>query len=142
MQDFSSFRDFGKNCRGEVAWLDTQPINQEMLEDLEKGNIKKLLAMSKEPLSDDDFQSLASCLKTTYADVKNRAKTQQQDLENSAGIGLYMDGDTSNSDFDIITDIEKINTIIFAQPDKYEGKKNNLNNKLNDFLKGKIADAL
>ncbi len=39
-------------------------------------------------------------------------------------IGLYTDGDTANSDYDIVSDIEKINSILFTQKLDYIGKKN------------------
>ncbi len=142
LQDFSSFREFGKSCRGEVAWLDTQPINQEMLEDLEKGNIEKFTRMAKTPLSTEELQKLTSCLNSTYARIKDSAKEQQKTLEDSASIGLYMDGNTSNSDFDIITDIEKINAIIFTKPDTYNGTANAASNTIADFLKGKTPEIL
>jgi hypothetical protein len=35
-----------------------------------------------------------------------------------------MDGDKNNSDYDIITDIEKINMVIFSQDLKYGGTSN------------------
>ena len=39
-------------------------------------------------------------------------------------IGLYTDGDTANSDYDIVSDIEKINSILFTQKLDYIGKAN------------------
>lgn len=35
-----------------------------------------------------------------------------------------MDGDTKNSDYDIVADIQKINTIIFKEEVKYTGTQN------------------
>lgn len=113
-----------------------------MLDELSEGNISSLVALSKNPLSTDDFDAIASCLVTTYDEIKSRSYQQQNDLEESGSIGIYLDGDTKNSDFDIIKDIEKINEIIFSNPAKYEGTKNESQKKLNDFLQGKIANLL
>ena len=53
-----------------------------------------------------------------------------------------MDGDTKNSDFDLITDIEKINAIIFTTPMPYVGEKNKNSDFLRDFLAGKKPNSL
>ena len=46
-----------------------------------------------------------------------------------------MDGNTKNSDFDIVADIEKINEIIFTSHSKYDGTKNNASKLIDNFLK-------
>lgn len=53
-----------------------------------------------------------------------------------------MDGDTTNSDYDIITDIEKINMIIFSKDIKYGGERNNSSSAFRDFLAGKSVSSL
>lgn len=144
LQDFSSFRDFGKNCRGEYPWLDSKPMDQKILDDLEKGDFGSLLAL-KDPeinISTEHIQELASCLQDTYKSLKNRSIREQSTIEESANIGIYFDGNTKNSDFDIVTDINKINAIIFSNPAKYEGTINNTQSSLSDFLKGKSAPKL
>lgn len=46
-----------------------------------------------------------------------------------------MDGDTSNSDYDIVADIKKINAIIFKKEINYKGSPNNTKKLLNDYVK-------
>lgn len=53
-----------------------------------------------------------------------------------------MDGDTTNSDYDIIADIEKINSIIFSKNIKYSGEKNTSAKSFHDFLLGKPVASL
>ena len=53
-----------------------------------------------------------------------------------------MDGDISNSDYDIITDITKINTLIFSQDIKYTGATNKSASAFRDFLAGKVSAPL
>ena len=48
-----------------------------------------------------------------------------------------MDGDTTNSDYDIITDITKINQILFSEDLKYNGVKNQSQNSFANFLAGR-----
>lgn len=57
-------------------------------------------------------------------------------------MGLYMDGDTSNSDYDIISDIEKINHLIFTEELKYNGTKNTSKFNLNNLISGKPVTPL
>lgn len=53
-----------------------------------------------------------------------------------------MDGDTTNSDYDIISDIGKINMIIFSKDIKYSGEKNNSSSAFQNFLAGKSVGSL
>jgi hypothetical protein len=46
-----------------------------------------------------------------------------------------MDGNKANSDYDIISDIEKINAIIFATDIKYSGTVNTAAKSLTALLK-------
>ena len=53
-----------------------------------------------------------------------------------------MDGDTGNSDYDVIADIEKINSLIFTEELKYNGTKNAGKLSLADLLSGKPVAPL
>ncbi len=88
-------------------------------------------------MSLDQFQDLTSCLKNRYQSVENQSYKEQNNLEQLSSIGLYSDGDTSNSDYDIVADIDKINTILFSAPEKYTGVKNNAKDALSKFLSNK-----
>lgn len=145
LDDFSNFRDFWKQCRSSAPWLDTAPIDQGLLEDLSAGNVSSLLQLAKErhsSLSQTELTSLSSCLTEAYAELKNQAISQQKALEDTWSIGIFMDGDLSNSDFDIIDDINKINAIIFTEGLWYDWKNNISQKSLKDFLSGKEAPKL
>lgn len=64
--------------------------------------------------------NLAQCLAYSYKEIKDNARNNQTMLERVGSIGLYMDGDAGNSDYDIINDIDKINKIIFIEEEKYQ----------------------
>lgn len=53
-----------------------------------------------------------------------------------------MDGDTTNSSYDIIADIEKINGIIFSTPIKYSGVRNSAAKSLSKILDGFLPPPL
>lgn len=57
-------------------------------------------------------------------------------------LGLYMDGDKNNSEYDIVSDIEKINMILFSQDIKYKGTPNASAKSLADFLSNKTIPPL
>lgn len=86
--------------------------------------------------------ALTSCLSTTYKQIVADSNRQQSQLETTSMIGVYMDGDTKNSDFDIIDDIKKIDAIIFTTPSSYNGQKNPTKTALENFLSGKKAPSL
>jgi len=63
-------------------------------------------------------------------------------MKKAWGAWVYMDGDTTNSDYDIISDITKINQILFSEDIKYNGVKNNSQNSFANFLAGKWSPSL
>lgn len=88
------------------------------------------------------FQSLTDCLIDRYDAIKAQTRDEQKNMENWSFIGLYMDGDTTNSDYDIVADIDKINSIIFSENLKYSGAKNTSAKSFTDLLAGKKAPPL
>ncbi len=70
------------------------------------------------------FQNAATCLTDTYSKMGAIAAQSEERASKMGLIGLYTDGDTANSDYDILSDIEKINSILFTQKLDYIGKKN------------------
>lgn len=71
-------------------------------------------------VSTDSIVALGSCLSEAYSTIQLRAVEDDATLSKIGSVGLYMDGSRENSDYDILTDIEKINTIIFSNPEKYQ----------------------
>ena len=71
-------------------------------------------------LTTDAESSLRQCLVEKYNSIERVAHEDQDTLETVGNVGLYMDGDTANSDYDILSDITRINTLIFKE--KYEYK--------------------
>ncbi len=145
LQEYKSFRWFGKRCRGEAAWLDSESISERDLQDIQQDNLTfltKLAAKKKKKLTNEEINEIATCLKTTYGSMQQEAIRQQHQITTAGGYGIYMDGSLKNSDYDIIDDLNKINKILFTQPPKYNGPANNNQKSLLDFLKGKDPEWL
>ena len=93
-------------------------------------------------MTTDDFQALTACLSDQYGSLKAEIAKEQDAREKIASIGLYVDGDKSNSDYDIIYDIERINEIIFSTDIKYSGTKNVIKKSLASLLAGNEPPSL
>lgn len=74
------------------------------------------------------------CLQERYGAIIQQKRKEVDALQKIASVGLYTDGDTSNSDYDLITDIDKINGILFSENLKYTGTRNIASASLGSFL--------
>lgn len=143
--EYGRFAGFWKACRGKVAWLDNEPINTKILDEIQSGNYGSILAIAqrkKISLTTQELVNLTSCLADAYSDMQINAMTDMTAMKKAWSAWVYMDGDTTNSDYDIITDITKINQILFSEDLKYNGVKNNSQNSFANFLAGKWAPSL
>ena len=132
-----SLDQFGKNCINDVLWLQGIPTDVKVLSNLENGyygEISEALAKNKVSISSDTFQELTRCLVVRYQQVRERTERENGARVTLSSLGLYMDGDTSNSDYDILSDIEKINSLIFSEALKYGGVTNKSSKNFADLL--------
>jgi hypothetical protein len=110
-----------------APWLASERIDRRLLDELAGGNYTLLLRIAdtkKATLTTSTLSLLAQCLVEKYKKIQKSASDDQTTLEQVWSIGLYMDGDTANSDYDILTDITRINAIIFKEKYDYTGTKN------------------
>lgn len=145
LSDYGTFRDFGKRCRGQSSWLDTEPLSESLLKQVNEWVYTDLMVIAqrkKISITTTEFNTLVSCLRESYQEIQSDARTEQNAIDTVGSIGLYNDGDTSNSDFDIIDDINKINTIIFKEDLKYEWRTNPTSKSLTNFLRGNTPSKL
>jgi hypothetical protein len=106
-----------------ASWMASVPIDQGMLDELRVGTLSRLMQLAsqkKANIDTNNLSQLAQCLVEKYNNLESGARRDQNTLETVGNIGLYMDGDTANSDYDILTDISRINQVIFSE--KYEYK--------------------
>lgn len=122
-----------------------EKIDQRLLDELSVGNYSQLniLAASKKiTMTTPGLAALSQCLVDSYQSLRRAAREDQDALEIVGNVGLYMDGDTSNSDYDIISDIAKINTIIFKEKYDYTGTKNASAQAIGKMLAGTLVAPL
>jgi hypothetical protein len=116
--------------------IQNERIDEKILTEIQNGYYARLSGLVRgNPLTTESFQALTNCLNTTYSQIQKETTEEQDAREKAATTGLYLDGDTANSDYDIITDIEKINTIIFSTSAKYTGSKNTASKSLASVLR-------
>lgn len=137
---------FGKDCiKSELlSGMTTTTDMLESLTNMEYGKFNEELYKQNPgiTLTTDTFSALTRCLTEKYKTVQERAKDETNARETISYLGLYMDGDTSNSDYDIIADIDKINMLIFSQKIDYMGTMNQAGRQFADFLARKPIPPL
>jgi hypothetical protein len=136
VQKSGNFYNFWRKCSN-IKLIGDAPMDEKVLQDIENqqyGSINVLL--KNKSVSTDQFHELVTCLAAEYKNLKKDVAKEQGARETVASIGLYADGDKSNSDYDIIYDIERINQIIFSTEIKYKGSKNISSKSLTSLLSG------
>ncbi len=112
-------------------------MDEKVLQDIENQSYGSINVLLKgKAINSDQFHELVTCLAAEYKNLKTDVAKEQGARETVASLGLYADGDKSNSDYDIIYDIERINQIIFSTEIKYKGSKNISSKSLTSLLSG------
>jgi hypothetical protein len=147
LSSFKTFAGYGSACRNPLAWLDIEPMNEWVLRALTYGDLTPLsqfMAKNKSLGVSDSvtFQNAATCLTDTYRNMDELAAQSEERASKMGLIGLYTDGDTANSDYDILSDIERINSILFTQKLDYIGKKNMSLDSLMKLMRGEDVGSL
>ena len=128
-----------------ASWLAGEQIRQGDLDALRSGNTAILIGLASRKqttLTTETESSLRQCLVEKYNQIDRVAHQDQDALETVGNVGLYLDGDTANSDYDILTDITRINSIIFKEKIPYTGTKNASALAIADLLAGKSITPL
>ena len=145
VKQYATFQGFGSNCRKPISGFDQTPMNEKLLQDIIAGNyggLSMLLTQNHINMDSVSFMNLVGCFSDTYNKMQQYSTKEESSLSHVGNIGLYTDGDTSNSDYDIIADIQKINSIIFSERYTYVGTKNMGKTSLNNLLSGKPVASL
>lgn len=129
-----------------IWWTDCFSENI-TLEDLDKiVNNWDLVTLSKiitDECKSDNWKSISNnsiahywkIIWEVYDKTKKQAEEKTDTIMKVSRIWLYSDWDINNSPFDLIKDLEDINTVIFASENKYEGVEKNDNwNPLNNLM--------
>jgi hypothetical protein len=143
---------FGNKCAQASSLLKGIPTTPEMLDSIKNMDYTQFYAQilknawgnpsNKITITSDLFQNITNCLREQYQVLEDDTKRATDARVNISYLWLYMDGDKNNSDYDIITDIEKINMVIFSQDLKYGGTSNQAGKWLSNFLANKAVAPL
>lgn len=134
LQETPTLGEFGAGCPN----IDLIKGNKMDKNILEYGALSNALRENGiESISMDTYQALALCLRDRYNAVVAEQSKKIKALTKISAIWLYTDGTTENSDYDIIADIDRINTVLFSEELKYSGTKNTSATSFADFLSGR-----
>jgi hypothetical protein len=88
------------------------------------------------PIPSTLIEEVINTLNYIRATFKGRAETKSKKTYEIARIWLYSDGNVENSPFDLITDMQEIDRIIFSEELEYNGvkKDKSADEELDDFL--------
>lgn len=148
LQENPMLNQFGKKCVAAELLLNNIPTTSATLDAIENGDYtsftEKIIQNTKGKgnISTDTFSHLTKCITEEYKNTKKDAQKETDARVNISYLGLYMDGDKSNSEYDIITDIEKINWLIFSEDLKYDGTVNAAGKWFKDFVWNKAITPL
>ena len=120
--------EFARGCVN-AELLKNLNTSTKLLEEIQNGDYTDFYASltkntQRRTITSDSFLDITRCITGKYQKVREEANRENNARTTISYIGLYMDGDKTNSDYDILTDIEKINTVIFSQDLKYGGTVN------------------
>lgn len=134
LQETPTLWEFGEWCPN-IDLIQGNKMDKNILEYGALSNALK--ANGIESISMDSYQALALCLRGRYDALVAEQSKKIKALTKISAIWLYMDGTTENSEYDIMADIDRINTVLFSEELKYSGTKNNSAASFADFLSGK-----
>lgn len=88
------------------------------------------------PIPSTLIEEVTNALHYIRNTFKERAETKSQKTYEIARIWLYSDGNIENSPFDLVTDMQEIDRIIFSEELEYNGVESdkNADDELDDFL--------
>lgn len=134
---YNTYSQLGCNLS---SWIAGEKIDQNLLEQVSVGDYGLLIALAGskkiQNLTTTQIAGITQCLSEKYRAIQLQSIKDQETYETVGNVGLYMDGDTANSDFDIVADIQKINTLIFKSQDKYTGTRNKNSNAIRNMIAG------
>ncbi len=140
LSEYSTFSNFWSYCRSPSPWFDSTRMEKRMLDEIWNGYYGTIISIAEKKrvsLSNESMQNLVECLRDAYSEIQKWSLQQYESLSTMWSMWLYMDGNTANSDYDIVADVEKINALIFTEELKYNGTKNMGKKSLSNLISGK-----
>lgn len=134
--------EIAKQCgKGSVNILVNATFSPEELEQIAYGitdSFQKRIAPGTK-LGTDAASCILGVLQADYQSMKKEVGEQQKTLNSIGSFGVYADGSTKNSSYDLMSDLETMHDIIFSKELPYSGNigssANSTANNLSNFLR-------
>lgn len=88
----------------------------------------------------EDLQLISNTAVGILRDINTDSAKEAQDSSKAINYGIYTDGNKENSGFDLMTDIDNINMILFSQPTNYPSTKNIALDSLKDAVRSSASN--
>ena len=88
----------------------------------------------------EDLQLISNTAVGILRDINTDSAKEAQDSSKAINYGIYADGNKENSGFDLMTDIDNINTILFSQTTNYPSTKNIALDSLKDAVRSSASN--
>lgn len=126
----------GADCRVFTRNVNMGTVQDALAQGTTSGLIKALNPAVAARLTSEDLAKLFKIFAGYAAQKRETVAKAASQVQSLSMIGLYVDGDLDNSDYDIVADIEKINTRLFSKPPVYLGPTNRSHDAAGDLVSG------
>jgi len=116
----------GKVCKSDYCLRDTPDFTATELDTIASGGIGDIILRLRPGITiDTDMEArIRKIIIAHYGKIQQEVATEQQKLQTVGSIGLFTDGNTDNSSYDLMYDLEQIHNVIFAREVPYNGTAN------------------
>ncbi|PIE85511.1 hypothetical protein CSA08_01490, partial [Candidatus Gracilibacteria bacterium] len=104
---------------------------------------EKCFPNSSNSIPISDLNNILSKIKYIDTSSEEKAKEKTALMQKIHSIGIYSDGSLENSPFDLISDMQEIDEIIFSERINYKGEKNyDISSEFQNFLEKKSKESI
>lgn len=132
----------GKVCGGDYCLRDMPDFTAVELDNIAEGGVGDIiLHMRPGTGMDTDLEmKIRKIIIRHYDKIQQEVSIEQQKLQTVGSIGLFTDGDTDNSSYDLMYDLEQIHNVIFAHEIPYDGTANIGDSAIANILQDRYSD--
>lgn len=93
------------------------------------------------PLKDDTIRKFDLLVDTTVWKIAKQVIQQMNNFRDVSGMGLYFDGDITNSPYDLLEDLRRIDEIFFRTAPAYGDYKNSSKDDVSALITGQVKQG-
>ncbi|MDP2103352.1 MAG: hypothetical protein Q8K26_00330 [Candidatus Gracilibacteria bacterium] len=132
----------GKMCGGEYCLRDIPDFTAVELDNIAAGGVGDMVSHldSGIKIDTDLAMKIGNTIIKHYEKIQQEVSIEQQKLQTVGSIGLFTDGNTDNSSYDLMYDLEQIHNVIFAYEIPYGGTANIGDSAIANILQDRYSD--